>query len=92
MDPCLVRQHVVFRERNRWFVAGRRRVFHSAHHPLNSKGSQEILEAGCGGGQSMEHLRCYARVGGVELAVEAVEYDQDRGCEWSWTAQTRCRS
>jgi SAM-dependent methyltransferase len=79
MDSLLLRQHLELEERHWWFIARRRILLGVLEQNLPAKGELEILDAGCGGGATMERLRSYGRVCGMEISEEAVEYNRERG-------------
>src|SRR4051794_38305915 len=81
MDSLLLRQHLELEERHWWFVARRRILLGMLEQNLATKGGLEILDAGCGGGATMERLRRYGSVWGTEISEEAVEYNRERGRE-----------
>lgn len=81
MDSLLLRQHLELEERYWWFVARRRILLDVLERNLAMKGGLEILDAGCGGGATIESLRRYGSVQGMELSEEAVEYNRERGRE-----------
>lgn len=77
----VLQQHLELEERHWWFVGRRRIVLGMLERDLPRKKGLEILDAGCGGGATMESLRRYGRVRGIEIAEEAVEYNRERGRE-----------
>lgn len=81
MDSLLLRQHLELEERHWWFVARRKILLRVLERHLPRKTGLEILDAGCGGGATMENLGRYGRTRGVELSEVAVEYNQERGRE-----------
>lgn len=81
MDSLLLRQHLELEERHWWFVGRRRILLDVLEQNLPPKGGLEVLDAGCGGGATMESLRRYGRVRGMEISEEAVEYNRERGRE-----------
>lgn len=79
MDDLLLKQHLELEERHWWFVARRRILLSVLERNLSRKTDLDILDAGCGGGATMESLRSYGRVQGMEFAEEAVAYNLERG-------------
>ena len=79
MDDLLLRQHLELEERHWWFVARRRILLSLLERNLPDRTNLDILDAGCGGGATMESLRRYGRVRGLEFAREAVTYSRERG-------------
>lgn len=79
MDDLLLKQHLELEERHWWFVARRRILLSVLERNLPRKTGLDVLDAGCGGGATMESLRRYGRVRGMEFAPEAVEYNRERG-------------
>lgn len=79
MDSLLLRQHLELEERYWWFV-GRRRIVLSVLERYLPPGKRlDVLDAGCGGGATLESLRRYGSATGLELEEEAVDYASDRG-------------
>jgi SAM-dependent methyltransferase len=81
VDPLLLRQNLELEECHWWFVARRRILLGVLERNLDPKGGLQILDAGCGGGATMESLRRYGSVRGIEISEEAVEYNRERGRE-----------
>lgn len=79
MDPHLLQQHFELEERHWWFVARRGILLSLLERRLPAGGDLDVLDAGCGGGATMESLRRYGRVSGMEFSQEAVEYNRERG-------------
>jgi SAM-dependent methyltransferase len=65
-------------ERHWWFVARRRILLDVLERNFDQTGGLHILDAGCGGGATMESLRRYGSVRGLEISEEAVEYNRER--------------
>lgn len=80
MDPLLLRQHLDLEERHWWFVARRKIVLSLLDGHLRGGGLQ-ILDAGCGGGATLESLRRYGHPRGMEPSEEAVAYNRQKGRE-----------
>jgi SAM-dependent methyltransferase len=83
MHPLVLRQHLELEERHWWFLARRRILLNVLERNLDQKGELQVLDVGCGGGATMESLRRYGRVQGMEISEEAVEYNRARGREVS---------
>lgn len=79
MDPLVLRQHLDLEERHWWFVARRKIVLDILEQHLPRESALEILDAGCGGGATLEALRRHGRARGMELSEEAVAYNQEKG-------------
>jgi SAM-dependent methyltransferase len=79
MDDLLLKQHLELEERHWWFVARRRILLSLLERELGDRRNLDVLDAGCGGGATMENLRRHGRVRGMEFAPEAVEYNRERG-------------
>ena len=79
MDSLLLSQHLELEQRHWWFVARRRILLDILERKLDPKRGLQILDAGCGGGATMESLRRYGSVQGMEISEEAVKYNRERG-------------
>jgi len=80
VDDLLLKQHLELEERHWWFVGRRRVVLGVLEKHLPPGRRLDVLDAGCGGGATLESLRSrYGSAVGVELAEEAVEYARERG-------------
>jgi 2-polyprenyl-3-methyl-5-hydroxy-6-metoxy-1,4-benzoquinol methylase len=79
MDPLLLHQHLELEERHWWFVARRRILLGVLERNLTPERQLEILDAGCGGGATMESLRRYGCVRGMDISSVAVEYNREHG-------------
>ena len=80
MHSLVLRQHLELEERHWWFVARRRILLDVLERNFEQTGGlhPHILDAGCGGGATMESLRRYGSVRGLEISEEAVEYNRER--------------
>lgn len=74
-----MRQHLEMEERHWWFVARRRILLGLLERRLGADRDLDILDAGCGGGATMEGLRRHGRVRGMEISEEAVAFNRERG-------------
>lgn len=81
MDKLLLRQHLDLEERHWWFVGRRRIVLSVLERHLPPGKRLDVLDAGCGGGATLESLRRYESATGLELEEEAVDYARSRGRE-----------
>lgn len=77
----LLNQHLELEERHWWFVARRRVLLSLLERHLGVQENLEVLDAGCGGGATMESLRRYGRVRGMELSEVAVAHNREQGRE-----------
>lgn len=78
MDPLILRQHLDLEERHWWFVARRKIVLSVLDQNLPRESDHEILDAGCGGGATLEALSSYGHPRGMELSEEAVAYNLEK--------------
>jgi SAM-dependent methyltransferase len=62
-----------------WWYRGRRRVIRAELDRLALPAGAEVLDAGCGSGRTMEDLRRYGSVRGLELNEDAAELARSRG-------------
>jgi ubiquinone/menaquinone biosynthesis C-methylase UbiE len=83
VDSLVLRQHLELEERHWWFLARRRILLDVLERNFDHTGGLHILDAGCGGGATMESLRRYGSVRGMEISEEAVEYNRQRDREVS---------
>ena len=81
MNSLLLRQHLELEERHWWFVARRKILLSLLERHIGAEENLEVLDAGCGGGATMESLRRYGHVRGMELSEEAVAYNREQGRE-----------
>jgi SAM-dependent methyltransferase len=81
MDALLLKQHLELEERHWWFVGRRRIVLGVLDRFVPAGGGPlDVLDAGCGGGATLESLRNrYGNACGLELSGEAVAYARERG-------------
>ena len=79
MDDLLLRQHLELEERHWWFVGRRRIVLGTLERYLPPGKHLDVLDAGCGGGATLESLDRYGNATGLELEEEAVDYARGRG-------------
>ncbi|MCL5264812.1 MAG: class I SAM-dependent methyltransferase [Chloroflexi bacterium] len=61
-----------------WYVGMRRIVFDFLKH-IAKDGQLSVLDAGCGTGGMLQHLRQYGTAVGVDICQEALEFSQQRG-------------
>jgi SAM-dependent methyltransferase len=81
MGSLLLRQHLELEGRYWWFVARRRIFLGVLERNLEPKEALQVLDVGCGGGATIERLRRYGSVLGMEISEEAVAYNRKRGRE-----------
>src|SRR5919202_5138322 len=81
MDSVLLRQHLELEEHHWWFVSRRRILLSVLQRNLTPERQFEVLDAGCGGGATIESLRCYGRVRGLEISKVALQHNRERGRE-----------
>src|SRR5919197_730605 len=62
-----------------WWYRGRRRVLRAALGRLALRDGAVVLDAGCGSGRTLEELRRYGRVVGVDASAAAVRTAHARG-------------
>jgi SAM-dependent methyltransferase len=62
-----------------WWYRGRRRILRAELAALDLPGDGRVLDAGCGGGQTLDLLRAYGRPTGVDPDEESVELARARG-------------
>lgn len=79
MDDLLLRQHLELEEHHWWFVGRRRIVLSTLERYLLPNKRLAVLDAGCGGGATLESLGRYGSATGLELKEEAVDYARGRG-------------
>jgi SAM-dependent methyltransferase len=63
-----------------WWYRGRRRIVLAELDRLPLPSGARVLDAGCGSGRTMEDLRDYGQVSGIELDPGAAEVARSRGC------------
>jgi SAM-dependent methyltransferase len=66
-------------DEHHWWYRGRRRIIRAELERLPLPGGARILDAGCGSGRTLEELREYGEVSGIELNPEAAEIARGRG-------------
>jgi SAM-dependent methyltransferase len=62
-----------------WWYRGRRRVLRSVLDALPLPAAARVLDAGCGSGRTLDELRAYGDVCGVDLSADAVASTRRRG-------------
>jgi SAM-dependent methyltransferase len=78
MDP-IVMQAMLSADERHWWYRGRRRVIRAEIDRLALPPGAAILDAGCGSGRTMQELRGYGTVSGIELSDAAAEVARARG-------------
>src|SRR5437764_9896055 len=63
-----------------WWYRGRRQILRAELDRLPLPLGSRILDAGCGSGRTLEELRHYGEVQGIELDPEAAAVARSRGC------------
>jgi SAM-dependent methyltransferase len=81
MDSLLLRQHLELEEHHWWFVSRRRILLSVLQRNLTPERQFEVLDAGCGGGATMDSVRCYGRVRGLEISKAALQHNREQGRE-----------
>jgi SAM-dependent methyltransferase len=66
-------------DEHHWWYRGRRRIIRAELEQLALPAGARILDAGCGSGRTLEELREYGEVCGIELSPEAAETARRRG-------------
>lgn len=66
-------------EERHWWYRGRRRIVLDAIERLRLPAHTRLLDAGCGSGAMLAHMRHFGSVTGVDVNPAAVEYALDRG-------------
>jgi SAM-dependent methyltransferase len=63
-----------------WWYRGRRRVVGAELDRLAPRAGSRVLDAGCGSGRTLQELRRYGEVHGIELDPGAATVARARGC------------
>ena len=66
-------------DEHHWWYRGRRRVIRAELGRLPLPPHGRVLDAGCGSGRTLEELRGYGGVSGIELSPDAVAVAEQRG-------------
>ncbi|HWF34193.1 MAG TPA: class I SAM-dependent methyltransferase [Solirubrobacteraceae bacterium] len=61
-----------------WWYRGRRRIIGAELDRLPLRAGARILDAGCGSGRTLQDLRAYGEVAGIELSELAAEHARQR--------------
>ncbi len=80
--PLLDREQIELKallEERHWWYRGRRRIVIDAIERLRLPTDARLLDAGCGSGAMLTHLRRFGPVTGVDVNPAAVEYALERG-------------
>jgi SAM-dependent methyltransferase len=80
--PLLDREQIerkALLEERHWWYRGRRRIVLDAIERLALPAGARILDAGCGSGAMLAHLRRFGSVTGIDVNAVAVEYALGRG-------------
>jgi SAM-dependent methyltransferase len=78
MDPRELRAMIAHDERH-WWYRGRRRIVRAELDRLALGASPRILDAGCGSGRTLDELRDYGTVAGLDFSEQAVAAARRRG-------------
>jgi SAM-dependent methyltransferase len=78
MDQVLMKTMLDVDEHH-WWYRGRRQIIRTELDRLALPAPAQVLDAGCGSGRTLEELRDYGEVHGVELDPEAAEVARARG-------------
>jgi SAM-dependent methyltransferase len=78
MDDRLMRAMLDVDEHH-WWYRGRRRIIRAELERLPLPAGARVLDAGCGSGRTLEELRRYGRVSGIELSPDAAAVARGRG-------------
>lgn len=68
-------------DEHHWWYRGRRRIIRAELERLPMPRPALVLDAGCGSGRTLEDLRPFGEVVGVELNPDAAEFARRRGFE-----------
>jgi SAM-dependent methyltransferase len=66
-------------DEHHWWYRGRRRIIRAELEQLPLPAGAQILDAGCGSGRTLEQLREYGQVCGIELSPDAAALARARG-------------
>ncbi len=66
-------------DEHHWWYRGRRLIIRAELERLSLPATARVLDAGCGSGRTLEELRAYGDVSGIELNPEAAELALRRG-------------
>jgi SAM-dependent methyltransferase len=66
-------------DEHHWWYRGRRRIIRAELERLPLPSGARVLDAGCGSGRTLEELREYGAVYGIELSPDAAEVARGRG-------------
>jgi SAM-dependent methyltransferase len=66
-------------DEHHWWYRGRRRIIRAELERLPVPTGARVLDAGCGSGRTLEELRPFGEVFGIELNSEAAEIARERG-------------
>jgi len=66
-------------DEHHWWYRGRRQIIRAELDRLSLPSTARILDAGCGSGRTLEELRDYGEVSGIELDPDAARVARERG-------------
>jgi SAM-dependent methyltransferase len=78
MDDRLM-QAMLEVDEHHWWYRGRRRIIRAELDRLPLPMGAQVLDAGCGSGRTLEELRDFGEVSGIELNPDAAEVARSRG-------------
>jgi SAM-dependent methyltransferase len=78
MDDRLM-QAMLDVDEHHWWYRGRRRIIRAELDRLPLPAGARVLDAGCGSGRTLEELRRFGEVSGIELSPDAAEVARGRG-------------
>ena len=65
-------------DEDHWWYRGRRRIIRAELDRLPLRAGTRVLDAGCGSGRTLQDLRVYGEVAGIELSPIAAEQARER--------------
>jgi SAM-dependent methyltransferase len=65
-------------DEHHWWYRGRRRIIAAELDRLPLRAGARVLDAGCGSGRTLQDLRAYGEVAGIELSELAAEHARER--------------
>ncbi|MBI4778774.1 class I SAM-dependent methyltransferase [Candidatus Desantisbacteria bacterium] len=68
-----------YSEKHHWWHRARRHIIFTLLSKYVSRGRQDILDVGCGPGETMGYLERFGRVMGVDVSYDAVRFCKNKG-------------